>query len=108
MLITLSQLPALSMLLKDSMATPPGHVSLFAIRQMEDDDDDDDGGKLPSGAAAANQETCQKVKRGGNVRWICGILRLERSHTHPTEVNSSENQLGNILTMAAANVAGLH
>lgn len=31
MLITLSQLPALSILLKDSMATPPGHVSLFAI-----------------------------------------------------------------------------
>lgn len=31
MLITLSQLPALSILLKGSMATRPGHVSLFAM-----------------------------------------------------------------------------
>lgn len=34
-LITLSQLPALSILLKDSMATPPGHVSLFGIAQKK-------------------------------------------------------------------------
>ncbi len=33
MLITLSQLPALSILLKDSMATPPGHEALFGIAQ---------------------------------------------------------------------------
>lgn len=35
MLITLSQLPALSTLLKDSMAVPPGHVSLFDIAPGE-------------------------------------------------------------------------
>lgn len=32
-LITLSQLPALSLLLNDSMATAPGHVSFFGIAQ---------------------------------------------------------------------------
>lgn len=33
MLTTLSQLPVLSILIKDSMATPPGHVSLFGMAQ---------------------------------------------------------------------------
>lgn len=60
MLITLSQLPALSILLKDSMATPPGHVSLFAIT------DEWKITMLPSGAAAAaaaHQETCRRSKK---------------------------------------------
>lgn len=102
MLITLSQLPALSMLLKDSMATPPGHVSLFAIT------DEWKIAMLPS-AAAAHQEACRGSKKEEASGGICGILRLKRSHKHnPTAVNSSENQLVNILTTAAVNVPGLH
>lgn len=34
MLTTLSQLPALSKLIRDSMAMPPGHVSLLGIAQL--------------------------------------------------------------------------
>lgn len=102
-LITLSQLPALSILLKDSMATPPGHVSLFAI----------ENGRYrwrePGVWCCYGQPgSLAKVKRGGNFSSIDAALRLKRSHKHHTARKSWENQLVNILTIAATNVPGLH
>lgn len=102
MLITLSQLPALSILLKGSMATPPGHVSLFAITngryQWQE----------PGvWCCYAQPGSLPKVKKGGNFSSISGVLRLWCSHKYHTAINSSADQLVNV-TIAAINIPGLH
>lgn len=54
------------------------------------------------GAATVNKETWQKSKKEEII-----VLRLKCSHKHHTAINSSQNQLINILSIEA-NIPGLH